>query len=174
MTLSLKHYLSWSLCWYMFCYFQEILKQLEHPILLKDERDRERQRDQSSIHIIADISEQQVSWWIQISMAVRRHLHNHRYSVSPEPHFHFRWNNWIIVMALQPYTNQCAVGQSMGSRSVQGVVRHLPALAEGEKLEARLFSWFGSLSGGKLEFRLGNYPNLITPWTVLSPAPLSC
>jgi hypothetical protein len=58
----------------------------------------------------------------------------------------------------------------MGTQSVQRVIIHLPGLAQGEELEARLFRWFGFLSGGRLEFCLGIYPNLITPWNVTSPA----
>lgn len=51
----------------------------------------------------------------------------------------------------------------MVPQAVQRVVRHLQGRAQGEKIEARLFHWFGSLSGGRLEFSLGIYPNLITP-----------
>lgn len=139
------------------------------PSILRSPSRSERKK-QEGIDMNATISGMQISWWIQTSMAVRRQLCNHRCSVSPQTHSHCGWNNRIIVMGRQPIRTNVQLNNPMGTQSIQRIIVHLPGLAQGEELEARLFSEFGLLSGGRLEFSLGIYPNLITPWNVLSPA----
>lgn len=97
--------LSGSLCCERFYYLQGKPEAAlsSNPSFSFNIRKKKKRKSQKNIYVSAAASGKQVSWWIGCHGSEETLRCGCR--VSLQPHSHMGWNNWTIVMELQPHKN---------------------------------------------------------------------